>query len=448
MSNLPIMSVSGIRGKFPEQLGESFIAAIAYIQTQQCGGGTMIIGRDTRPTGALLERAACRGIRAAGGRPVSIGIAPTPTTCFAVDHAGAAGGIILTASHNPLPYNGYKMVHGEGRLFSGAECDAVYAAYHAGKFPALEELTSFDDTPAEEMDAVTPHIEAIVNAVDADTIRAAELSVAVDAINGAAGVIFPALLERLGVTWKGVHTKLDGNFVHNPEPRPEHLGDLAALLRSMDDVRGGFVFDPDADRCATMGEKGEPISEEMTLVLAMENILHKTPGPVATNLSTSMVIDDVASHFGVVCHRTKIGEANVVEAIHAQNCIIGGEGNGGVIYPAVSTVRDGLTAMALILEQMAVKKMPLTALTAPWPVYPIVKEKIELGDKNPAEAYRAVEDAFPNATKDTQDGIKLIYPDGWVHLRASNTEPILRCYAEGKDEATVRKYADSVMAVL
>jgi phosphomannomutase len=446
MKNLPMMSVSGIRGKVPEQLPNSFVSAIAYIQTKLAGGGKVVIGRDTRPTGEMLEGAICRGVRAAGGTPISIGIAPTPTTCFAVGQLDANAGVIITASHNPLPYNGYKMVHGDARLYSGAECDAVYKEFYEGNYPSDEEFAKFDDNPEETLDAVESHIEAILGGVDVEAIKNAKITVAVDSINGAGGVIFPQLLERLGVKWVGVHNKLDGDFVHNPEPRPEFLGDLADLLKKTDNTWAGLVFDPDADRLATMGENGEPISEEMTLVLSLQNVLAKTKSDVATNLSTSMVIDDVAAKFGVNVVRTKIGEANVVEAILSNNLIIGGEGNGGVIYPQVTCVRDGLMGTALLLELMATTGKKITELTSEWPIYPIIKEKIELGDMDPVTVLKKLEKEFSSETLDTQDGLKIVRKDGWVHLRASNTEPIMRCYAEAKTEDLANELAKMVMA--
>ncbi|MGM0460988.1 MAG: phosphoglucosamine mutase [Fibrobacterota bacterium] len=450
MSQLPIMSVSGIRGTYPDPLTDDFLAAMAYVQTKKAGGGDVIIGRDTRPSGANVEAAVCRGIRAAGGTPISIGIAPTPTTCFAVRHFEASAGIIITASHNPLPYNGYKMVHREGRLLSASEGEEIYEMFRRREYPSPDEMAGFISRPERTLDACAAHLDVICAMIDIEAVAAADITVAVDSINGAAGVVFPALLERLGVKWVGVHTKIDGDFVHNPEPRPEHLGDLADLLRSSKNTWGGFAYDPDADRLATMGENGESISEEMTLVLAMDNVLAKTPGPVATNLSTSMVIDDVARAHGVSLYRTKIGEANVVDAIRENNCPIGGEGNGGVIYPAVTLVRDGLVATALILELMAQKKRTLTELTRPWTEYPLIKEKIELGNMNPATVLEKIDRHFSSgeAALDRRDGIKITYPDGWVHLRASNTEPILRCYAEGTSQEVAQKYAAAVMEII
>lgn len=441
-----IMSVSGVRGTVDDVLTPLICARLAYIQTRQCGQETIIIGRDTRPTGELIQQAICRGVHAAGGSPVSIGIAPTPTTCVAVDAFGACGGVIITASHNPLPYNGYKMVHGSGRLFSAEECARVYEAFRAGEYPSDDELMAASPEADRTLDAVEPHIDRILAAVDAELIRGAGLRVAVDSINGAAGVIFPLLLDELGVTWQGVNNGLDGNFVHNPEPRPEHLRELAALLAKSEGFCAGFAFDPDADRLATMGERGQPISEEMTLALAMENVLARTATTVATNLSTSMTIDDVARSYGVKVLRTKIGEANVVEAVRKNGCTIGGEGNGGVIFPAVSTVRDGLVGLALVLELIAQRSEPLSALASRWNSYPIVKEKIELGSHDPARTIEKLVDAFSRENIDTQDGVKIIRDYGWVHVRPSNTEPILRCYAEAQTQELARELADMVIA--
>ncbi|MFP4416817.1 MAG: phosphoglucosamine mutase [Chitinivibrionales bacterium] len=445
MSHKPIMSVSGIRGIVGQSLSPQFCASIAYIQSHYLGKGKIIVGRDTRSTGPEIAQAIFAGIRAAGATPVDIGIAPTPTTCFAVNHFDADGGVIITASHNPNPYNGYKMVHSSGRLFSGAECDEVYARFHKGDYPSWDEMKRFMEYAPQKEDAVEPHIDAICEAVDTRLIARKKIRIAVDSINGAAGVIFPTLLDRLGVAWDGVYNRLNGDFVHNPEPRPEHLQDLSHLLKSSDDYWAGFAFDPDADRLAPMGENGQAISEEMTLALALESVLDEHPSDIATNLSTSMVIDDVAAKYGVEVYRSKIGEANVVGAMQEHGCSIGGEGNGGVIYPRVSTVRDGLTAMALIIEFMAKRDQKISALASRWPVYPGVKEKIELGDLNPSEVVKRLEQQFADEKTDTQDGLKIIRDYGWVHLRPSNTEPIMRCYAEAKSETQARELADMVL---
>jgi len=438
------MSVSGIRGKYGETLDDLFVSRVAFVQARAAGYGRIVTGRDTRPTGEALARAAARGIRAAGCVPVDIGIAPTPTVCVAVPALNAIGGIIITASHNPLPYNGYKMVHRSGRLARASECEDVYARFRAGDYPADAELLECGGDPAETADGAAIHIDRILRCVDADLIRSKNIRVAVDSINGAAGAVFPALLDRLSVRWEGVHNKLDGDFVHNPEPRPEHLGDLRELLAS-GDFWGGFVFDPDADRLATMGEAGQEISEEMTLALALQNILSKQKTDVATNLSTSMLIDDVANSYGVSVVRTKIGEANVVEGMESRNCRVGGEGNGGVIYPEISWARDGLAGMAIILEEMARSGKKLYELASRWPVYHIVKDKISCDGINPAALIEKLSARFASENIDLTDGLKIIRETGWVHLRASNTEPIIRCYAEAKSQEMAKELAGMML---
>ncbi len=443
------MTVSGIRGVVGESLDEDFVARFACTHAVSVGARRVVVGRDTRPSGESLARAVCRGIHAAGAEPVDIGIAPTPTTCVATAHLHADAGVILTASHNPTPYNGYKMVHGSGRLCNAEECTATYEAFWRG-VPQTASIGSAD-SPADTVDAAQWHIDRILAAVDVERIRAAAITVAIDSINGAAAIVFPRLLEQLGVAWVGVHSGLDGAFAHNPEPRPEHLGDLAALLRDTPHTWGGFAFDPDADRLAPMGEDGSAISEEMTLALALDRLLSRQTSPVATNLSTSMVIDDVAAKHGVKVFRTKIGEANVVAGMQARGCAYGGEGNGGVIFPAVSTVRDGFAALALILESMAVSGRKLTALCAEWTSYPIVKEKIALDGLEPLRLMDALAGQFAAAgTLDRQDGLKIAVADGWVHLRPSNTEPIMRCYAEARTadgaQALARQVIDAIEA--
>ncbi len=444
MIELPIMTVSGIRGIVGKTLTESFCYTIAYLQTKRAGGGTIVVSRDTRPSGPMIANAIKHGIIAAGGTPIDIGIAPTPTACVAVAHYGANSGVMITASHNPHPYNGYKMIHASGRLFTGTECDSVYSDFKAG---GVMEMPTYpvDEKKVQYADAVTPHIQRILGAVDVQRIRNAKISIAVDSINGSAGVIFPKLLAELGVKWVGVHNKLDGDFVHNPEPRPEHLGDLSALLAKTPGLVGGFVFDPDADRLALMGEHGEAVTEELTLVLALQTILAKHKSPIATNLSTSMMVDDVAKKFKVPVIRSKIGEANVVEAMKKNNCDVGGEGNGGVIFPAVSTVRDGLLGLALICELCATTGKAIMQLASQWPTYAIVKDKIPVSI-DPKIVIAKLTDLFSHESIDVQDGLKIITDNGWVHIRPSNTEPIIRCYAEALTQSRARELADMVMS--
>ena len=442
-----MMTVSGIRGIVGETIDPLFISRMAYIQTRlaEGNGGTIVVGRDTRPSGAEFAGAVFRGIRAAGGIPVDLGIVPTPTVCLAAAQTGARGGVILTASHNPSQYNGYKMVHSSGRLYRASECEAVYAAFNGNEFPDDRELSGFPATARSTLDAAALHIKKIMDVVDTAAIRAAGIRIAVDSINGAAAAVFPALLESLGVQWIGVHNKLDGVFVHNPEPRPEHLTELADLLRGNPGCWGGFAFDPDADRLATMGENGETVSEELTLAFALQNLLARKPSPVATNLSTSMVIDDVAAEAHVPVIRSKIGEANVVEAMERNGCAYGGEGNGGVIFPSVVTARDGLTGMALILEHMARTSQRISRLASGLPHYFIVKDKIPCGSEEPAGLIAALDGHFTADRKDLTDGLKIIRDYGWVHLRGSNTEPIIRCYAEAKTERQAAELAAMVM---
>jgi phosphomannomutase len=340
------------------------------------------------------------------------------------------------------------MVHRTGRLFSGLECETIYEKYRTGDYPDFNKTPPADDSPAEILDAAGVHVEKIIKAIDADAIRAARIKIAIDSINGAGAMVFPLLLQRLQVAWEGVHTGTSGDFTHNPEPRPEHLVDLAALLRSRDDFWAGFAFDPDADRLAPMGEKGQPLSEELTLALSLQTVLSRSPSPIATNLSTTMMIDDVAKKFNVAVLRRKIGEANVVEAMLKHGCLIGGEGNGGVIFPEVSTVRDGFTAMGLILELMAHSREKISTHAQRLPSYPIVKVKIPLNGKDPVKAINALADKFAGEKTDRQDGLKIIREYGWVHIRPSNTEPIMRCYAEAgtqqQAEALVRMITEAI----
>ncbi len=452
MPNDPMMSVSGIRGIFGDSLTPLLVTRIAYLQTKDASlrgsPPKIVVGRDTRQSGSALAAAAFRGIRSAGGVPIDIGIAPTPTTCFAVSELGAQAGIIITASHNPTEYNGYKMVHADGRLYRAGECEKIYAAFRQGGYPSDAELLASPETAQETIDAGLQHIDRICAHVDVKRIRGANIRIAVDSINGAAGAVFPRLLDRLGCSWVGVNTLLDGQFAHNPEPRPEHLGGLKTLLRSDPALWGGFAFDPDADRLATIGDGGVAISEEMTLVFCLRNLLGRVKTNVAVNLSTTMLIDDVAAKFGIRVFRTKIGEANVVEGMEQNSCLIGGEGNGGLIYPAITNCRDGLAALAVIIELMATTGYPLSKLSGEWPTYTIVKSKISLQSLDPAAAIERLAEKFKGEPIDRRDGLKILLPQGWVQVRASNTEPIMRCFAEAKTEHEAEGMAAMVMKAL
>jgi len=437
----PMMTVSGIRGVVNETLTPRLCSLIAYLQTRNAHATAMIIARDTRPSGAALARAVARGIHAAGARCIDIGIAPTPTACVAVAEKNAGGGVILTASHNPAQYNGYKMINRQARLCPGAECEAVYALYRAGsREDACRAIDAASEEPDQTYDAGPAHIRRIVAGIDAKAVRAARLRIAVDAINGAASAVVPALLDTLQVSCTAINAGANGDFVHNPEPRTEHLAGLASVLKR-GDFNGGFAFDPDADRLITMGEHGEPVSEELTLAFALQCMLPRLKTDIAVNLSTSMVIDDVAASFGVRVFRTMIGEANVIDGMLRNNCRMGGEGNGGVIYPEISTVRDGLAGLAMVLELMAVQKKPVSALAAGLPAYVIVKEKIDTAGADPRAIIARAAAAFAHEKTDIQDGLKIIRPGAWVHLRPSNTEPIVRCIAE----ARTRPEADSLI---
>jgi len=441
---MPIMTVSGVRGIFNESLTEKFYEKLGYTHAKTIKARKMLIGRDSRPSGLQALKAITRGMHQAGCTVIDLGIVPTPTVCVAVAEAEADGGVIISASHNPAQYNGYKMVHRQGRIANAEECQQVYYALEHTTNETVPGQQS--ETPDEHWDPTDVHIQRIVNAVDVAAIKKAKIRVAVDAINGAASEIFKKLLKYLEVDFIAINDTPDGNFTHNPEPRPQHLGELAAAARATRDLWACFAFDPDADRLAPMGENGEEISEEMTLALSLQTILKQVDTDIATNLSTNMIIDDVVSSFGKKVFRSKIGEANVVSCMKEHNCLAGGEGNGGVIFPKISTVRDGLAAMALILQLMAHEKKKITELVAQWPTYAIAKHTIDAADKDISSVLLKIKVLYTNYPIDDIDGVKVTFPQkGWVHLRASNTEPILRCYAEAKTSEQAEAIAREVM---
>jgi phosphomannomutase len=392
----------------------------------------------------MLADALRAGLLAAGCRVLDAGVLSTPGIAVLVRHAGADGGAVITASHNPTPWNGIKLQSAKG-LGLGADAGrAVRDRFDSGD---VAERGADGVGRAETIpNAVDVHVDRVLATVDADRIRGAGLTVALDSVNGAGGAEMQALLERLGCRVVGINLEPTGRFGRPPEPVPEHLGDLAALVKR-EGAALGLAQDPDADRLSLVDETGRPIGEEYTLALACRHRLSQEPGPIAANLSTSRLVDDVAREAGVRAVRSPVGEVNVAETIEAEGCIIGGEGNGGVIDPRVTLVRDSLAGAALVLEMMAARGRTLSELVAELPVYHMVKDKVALGSVEPAAIFEAALGRFPDAETDRRDGLHLSWPDGWLHVRASNTEPIVRVIAEAAEESVARDRAAAVKAL-
>lgn len=449
-----MLSISGLRGIIgssltPPVAARYAAAAGSWLKDKSPGTPTVVIGRDSRPSGAMIESAAAAGLASVGCQVVRLGLATTPSVAVMVQHLKAAGGMVVTASHNPLPWNGLKTLTAEGVAPPAADAQSIIDRFQSDDIAyvdvgALQPLQNNDDTNA-------VHTQKVLANVDAPAIRQRRLKVVLDSICGAGGPITARLLRELGVDLVHLNAEPSGLFPHPPEPIRENLITLCDAVRQHHaDV--GFAQDPDADRLAVVDEQGRYIGEEYTLALAVLHVLTSRPLPakpcVATNLSTSRMIDDLAAAHGAKVLRTPVGEANVAAAMRASACIIGGEGNGGVMWPPVVLVRDSLTGIALLLEMLARHQQPLSTLAASIPPYTMVKDKYPLGSEKRADLRGPLTRHFPSARCDSSDGVRLDWPDRWVHVRPSNTEPIIRVIAEAKAENAARQTVAEVAAAL
>lgn len=430
------ISISGVRGIVGEALTPLLLVRFAQAFGSYCGGGTVLLGRDTRRSGEMVRQAVIAGLLASGCRVLDADIVPTPTVQYNVPRRHANGAVILTASHNPEPWNALKLVGPEGRFLSPLEAEELLDIYHQ-EDPRGAPEPGRTVLPIE--DAAERHLAGVLSLVDVAAIRRRQFKVAVDAVNGAGAVLTPRLLEALGCELVPLNMAPVGGFPHPPEPLPENLTELCEQVRASG-ADLGFAQDPDADRLALVDEHGVCLGGEYTLALACRHVLERAPGPVVVNLSTSRAMDDVARLTGATLHRSRIGEINVILAMQERAAVIGGEGNGGVIWPALHHARDSFAGMALILEHLAVTGRSVSAALQGIGRYVMVRRQVprpslrEVGRLTAAllEAYGD----RPGVTVDTRDGVRIDLPAGWVHLRASNTEPILRAIAEAGDETT------------
>jgi phosphomannomutase len=435
-----MVGVSGVRGRVGEALTPEIVAtfAAAFGAWASSGGTSVIVvGRDSRVSGPMFTRVVHAALESVGCTVVDIGMASTPTVQLAVEHHHAAGGLAITASHNPIEWNALKFIGPSGLFLSADEGAAMRALLDTGIPRATWDTLG---RVVADPGATQRHIEAVLSLpfLDVAGIRARKFRVALDCCHGAGSTIMPQLLAELGCDVLGIWMDPDGRFHRPPEPVAENLTDLEALVRNSNaDV--GFATDPDVDRLALVGEDGRAMGEDYTLALAARTVLKHRPGPVVTNLSTSKVVEDVARAFGVPFHFAKVGEVNVALLMRDVGATIGGEGNGGVILPELHLGRDAPLGAALILQLLLEEARPLSALVAERPRYVIVKDKLARPAVSLDAVYAALRGAFPEAAADTQDGLRLDWPDRWVHLRPSGTEPIVRVIAEGPAEADARQ---------
>jgi phosphomannomutase len=422
-----IVSVSGIRGIVGASLTPEPALAFAAALGTYTQGGRVVLSRDGRPSGAVLRHAVLAGLLGAGCDVADLGVAPTPTVGLAVRRLQAAGGIQITASHNPAPWNGLKLFGPDGMVLTAAEGQKVQALFAAGQFRRVP----WTDLGAltESRQAEDWHRQRVLELVDVPRIRARQLRTFLDANGGAGGPLGRRLLESLQARPVCQGAGADGIFEHEPEPVAANLRDVCPrVAREGADI--GFVLDPDADRLALIDEAGRYLGEELTLALAVRYRLGQERGPVVINMSTSRVVEDICNQLGCPCQRSAVGEANVAEQMRGAGAVIGGEGNGGVIDPRVGFVRDPFIGMGLVLNLMADTGKKLSELAAQLPAYTIVKDKYAVERGRLPGLFAALERRWPEASANRLDGLRLDWADRWVHVRPSNTEPIVRVIAE------------------
>jgi len=440
-----ILSISGLRGVVGDGLDPEYITRFASAFGTLSNGGTIILSRDGRSTGPLVKHAVLAGLLATGCKVLDAGIATTPTCGVLVTHHKAAGGLQITASHNPSEWNGLKPFSPGGSVFDAAQGQRLIDLLESGRFAYREwdrigSVETLDDPAA-------AHIARVLALVDVDAIRRRRFKVVLDCNHGSGAVSTPGLLAQLGCSVHVLGGVADGKFEHTPEPLRANLTGLcAAVPEHGADI--GFAQDPDADRLAIVDERGEYIGEELTLGLCADFVLARRPGPFVVNGSTSRLNSDIATRHGCAFHRSSVGEAHVVARMQAERAVLGGEGNGGVIEPRVGFVRDSFVSMAYVLAGLAARGGRLSDWVQSLPRYEIVKDKLTCPRERVTAACEALRKTFADATAIEGDGLRLDWPDRWVQVRASNTEPILRVIAEAPDAQTARELCKSAMSAV
>ena len=449
MSQSLIVSISGLRGIVGEALTPAVAAEYGavfgtFLRDQaraEHGRPVVCMGRDSRPSGLMVQSAVTAGLCSAGVDVIDLGIVTTPSVGIMVRHLGCSGGVVITASHNPLPYNGIKLLNAQGMAPPAATAGRIRQAFldkalHYVPSPECGRVTS--NAHSDEV-----HVGKVLAVVDPAAIAARGFKVVLDSVNGAGARPGKRLLAALGCKVKAINASPTGLFAHEPEPTEKNLQGLCRVVcKAQADI--GFAQDPDADRLAIVDGQGTYLGEEYTLALAACHVLGKTPGVAAANLSTSRMIDDVAARTGSRVVRTPVGEANVASAMIEHGCVIGGEGNGGVIDLRIGPVRDSLVAMAMVLQQMAETGQTVQQLADQIGHYVMHKDKFTASPDQAARILDLARQRFSRAKVDTRDGYRFDFVDGWLHLRTSNTEPIMRVIVETRDEATARGYLDQV----
>lgn len=436
-------SVSGLRAVVGEGLSPENIVRHVAAFSDFLEAGPLVVGRDSRVSGPFILELVKGVLMAKGRKVIDIGITPTPTVQLMVEKMQAAGGIAITASHNPVQWNGLKFIGSDG-LFLPPE--NIQKVFH------LADQNDFEYVPYEKLGqtetystAIEDHIQAILNIpyIDIEKIRQKKFKVVVDTVNGAGGLIIPKLLKQLGCDVIALNQEPSGLFAHTPEPLPENLTELSkSVQQNRADI--GFAVDPDVDRCAIVDEMGTPLGEEYTLALAVKLVLSKKLGPVVTNLSTSRVIDDLVMYHNAIGYRTPVGEIHVAKKMREVQAVIGGEGNGGVILPDVHLGRDAPVAIALTLQLLSENEATISQLKAKLPEYHMIKDKVNVAGINTDAVFSYFKEKFKNEKINEDDGLKIDFQNYWVHLRKSNTEPILRVMVEAQDLKSAKQIVEEI----
>ncbi len=453
-----IKSISGIRGTIGGTVGEN-LTPIDIVKFAAAYGGwvkqqrnkenyRVVVGRDARISGEMVQELVMQTLVGLGIHVVDVGLSTTPTVEIAVTEEHADGGIILTASHNPKQWNALKLLNAKGEFLNDVE---------GKKILDFAEAEDFDFAPVDELGEITKndayidiHIDMVLDLplVNEEAIKNANFKVVVDAVNSTGGIAIPLLLERLGVHTVKLYCTPNGEFPHNPEPLKEHLGEISKLVVK-ENADLGIVVDPDVDRLALVSENGEMFGEEYTLVACADYVLSKTPGNTVSNMSSSRALRDITEKHGGSYKASAVGEVNVVQLMKDTNAIIGGEGNGGIIYPESHYGRDALVGVALFLSLLAEKKIKVSELRASYPSYFMSKKKIELTEGLDVDSLlKKMEDKYASENLTTIDGVKIDFSENWVHLRKSNTEPIIRVYTEAKTQQIADELADRFITEL
>ena len=446
-----IKSISGIRGTIGGYPGENLTPvdivkfATAYASLVKANKvnkrAKVVIGRDARLSGPMVQSIFQNTLLGSGIDVIDLGLSTTPTVEFATVNEGADGGVIITASHNPGEWNALKLLDKNGEFLNAVVGEQLLKLSESTdvSFAGIDELGNITVVN----DYIDRHIEKILGLplIDAERIKSQGFHVVIDAVNSTGGIAIPKLLDRLGVSYKAMYCEPSGNFPHNPEPLEKHLGDL---MRSVQEEKAhfGITVDPDVDRLALVDENGKMFGEEYTLVACADYVLSKTPGNTVSNLSSTRALKEVTLRYHKEYEAAAVGEVNVVQKMKSTNAIIGGEGNGGIIYPENHYGRDALVGIALFLMLLTERQQTVSALRASYPVYFMAKEKIELSvSLNPDQILKKLGEKYANEQCTTIDGLKIDFEESWVHMRKSNTEPIIRIYTEAKTETLAQDLA-------